>query len=831
MRSIRSTITLITVLVILVSIVSVSGASHVIIWNETINNSVETMNLINTGTERLLENYFESVKESVDIVSNIAIDDLDSVLLVEEGAVGQKAARTPTQIKELDDYIVRYCNGIQPLFSSVADNTEGVISYYYCIDPGLSKSEHGFFYMKKGKTGLIRQNPLDASALEVNEGLEASWYDTAVAKGSPGWIGPYIYQGEWVCSYMVPIYKAGVLIGVMGVDISCEALAAQVKDFRLYKTGFVCLLDKTGRIIYHPEATMGSSFDWLPKEVQLQIMQTNNSNDDLIRYTKNGQKRQLSFSTLSNGMKLCCIVPVEEINASWRALLWGTSLITIIIIIIFVMLIFFVMGAITKPLQQLTDASKKLADSNYNVDLTYQSKNEIGALTEAFRKMRDRIRHNIEDLNHQIYYDRLTDLPNMRKFFSLAAQERDRLKAEGKEAVMVYINMIGIRNYNRRYGFKKGDMLMIDFARILSKNFGENRVCRFSGDRFTAVADAAEVEGILSDILKECETIMSGSRLPIRVGIYPDKLEDVDTDVACDRAKYACDRKKGGLASTITYYDEDMLKRSEIDQHIINSLDRALKEGWVKVYYQPIVRASTGKVCDEEALARWVDPELGFLSPEYFIHALEQSKLIYKLDLYVLEEVLKKLKRQEADGFYPVPQSVNLSRMDFESCDLVEEIRRRVDDAGIRRSMISIEITESVIGGNFEFMKQQIDRFRSLGFPVWMDDFGSGYSSLDVLHQIHFDLFKFDMRFMERFNEGDASRIILTQMVNMAKGLGIDTLCEGVEEKEQAEFLKEIGCTRIQGFYYGKARSYEEIVDIFEKGSSLHFESPEEASR
>ena len=252
MRSIRSTITLITVLVILISILAVSGASHVIIRNETDNNSVATMNLIDDGTARLLENYFEGIQQKTEIVANVAIDNLDSVLLVEWGAVKygtEEIRQTPEQIKELDDYLGKYCEDIQDIFYSVADNTKGLISYYYCIDPELSKKMHGFFYMNKGKTGFIKQAPLDAATLMPSEGLEASWYDTAVDMGCPGWIGPYVCQEQWVCSYMIPIYKAGMLIGVLGVDISCEVLAEEVKDIRLYKTGYVCLTDANGRVI------------------------------------------------------------------------------------------------------------------------------------------------------------------------------------------------------------------------------------------------------------------------------------------------------------------------------------------------------------------------------------------------------------------------------------------------------------------------------------------------------------------------------------------------------------------------------------------------------
>jgi len=177
-------------------------------------------------------------------------------------------------------------------------------------------------------------------------------------------------------------------------------------------------------------------------------------------------------------------------------------------------------------------------------------------------------------------------------------------------------------------------------------------------------------------------------------------------------------------------------------QYIIENIDRALEGKWIQVYVQPIIRAVNERVCDVEALARWFDPEMGVLSPASFIPALEEAGLIYKLDLYMIDRVLELIQAQMAEGFTVVPHSVNLSRSDFDACDIVEEIRRRVDDAGICRDRITIEITESVIGSDFEFMKAQVERFQKLGFAVWMDDFGSGYSSVDVLQSIRFDLLR-----------------------------------------------------------------------------------------
>ena len=230
---------------------------------------------------------------------------------------------------------------------------------------------------------------------------------------------------------------------------------------------------------------------------------------------------------------------------------------------------------------------------------------------------------------------------------------------------------------------------------------------------------------------------------------------------------------------------------------------------------QPIIRAVNGRVCEEEALARWIDPVESFMSPADFIPTLEDAGLIYKLDLYVLEQVLEKMRRQAEIGLDVVPHSINLSRSDFDVCDILEEIRRRVDASGFGRDRITIEITESVIGRDFEFMKAQVERFQGLGFKVWMDDFGSGYSSLDVLQSIKFDLIKFDRSFMRKLNEGDNGRIVLTEMMRMAAALGVDTVCEGVETSDQVRFLREIGCSKLQGFHYGKPIPFEKIVEPY----------------
>ena len=303
----------------------------------------------------------------------------------------------------------------------------------------------------------------------------------------------------------------------------------------------------------------------------------------------------------------------------------------------------------------------------------------------------------------------------------------------------------------------------------------------------------------------------------------------VHTSVACDRAKMACETLRGRYESAVQYYSPDMSKAADDKQYIIENIDRAVAENWIRVYLQPIVRSVNGKTCDVEALARWIDPNKGFLSPADFIPALEDAGLIWKLDLCMVDRVLEAIQTEMADGFVVVPHSINLSRSDFDACDIVEEIRKRVDAAGVPRDRITIEITESMIGSDPAFMNEQVERFRNYGFPVWMDDFGSGYSSLDILQSFHFDLIKFDMSFMREFNQGENAKIILTELMRMATSLGLDTVCEGVETEEQVRFLQEIGCSKLQGFYFSKPIPFDTVREMFRDKTLIANENPEES--
>ncbi|HCI73023.1 MAG TPA: hypothetical protein DHV42_00585 [Lachnospiraceae bacterium] len=459
---------------------------------------------------------------------------------------------------------------------------------------------------------------------------------------------------------------------------------------------------------------------------------------------------------------------------------------------------------------------------------TEEEDREKDLKTGSFRALLNGVLHEGSILK-AIQYDHLTGLPSMTHFFRMAEEAKRRILHEGGEPILLYMDLGGMKFFNSWHSFAGGDRLLQAFAGLLIRTFGEENCCRAGADHFGAFLEGSGLEGILRKLLEDAKAINEGNTLPVHIGIYSNKMGDVPVGTAYDRAKVACDVIKRSFDSGWHYYDQSLRDEAERRQHILSNLDTAIRDRWIKVFYQPIVRAVNGRVCDEEALARWVDPERGMLSPAEFIPVLESAGVNYKLDLYMLDRILERIKMQKQAGLTVVPHSLNLSRSDFDACDIVEEIRSRVDAAGIPHETITIEITESTLGRDFEFMKEQVERFQQLGFPVWMDDFGSGYSTLDVLQSIKFNLLKFDMSFMQKLDEGENGKIILTELMKMATALGVDTVCEGVETERQVRFLQEIGCSKLQGYYFSKPIPVEEIMRRYDEGRQIGYENPAES--
>ncbi len=411
------------------------------------------------------------------------------------------------------------------------------------------------------------------------------------------------------------------------------------------------------------------------------------------------------------------------------------------------------------------------------------------------------------------YYDELTGLPNMSNFLNTALMEKETLLISNKRPAVISFNLNGLKMFNIKFGVEEGNKVLIAFADILRKHFGNEHSARFGEDHFYAVAGSEHLEEEVEQIFDEMRKINNGRSLTVRVGVYVYDREDeekiTDISAACDRARTACDSDRTTYDSILTWYDGDMGKAYRDRDYVVNNLERAIEYGYIKVYYQPQVRLLDGKVYGFEALARWDDPSYGTLSPMIFVPILEETNLTYKLDEFMVKQVIEDQKKRKDIGVELVPVSLNLSRTDFQTGDPAETIPKLIKKNNLTPDLFKVEITESTVMSDPEGIRKAVMKFHSAGIEVLMDDFGSGYSSLATLLDLEFDGIKIDMGFMRKFSE--RTKKIILPIISMAKNLGIHTLMEGVETEEQLEFLSSAGCEVVQGYYYGRPTHISEL--------------------
>ena len=418
-----------------------------------------------------------------------------------------------------------------------------------------------------------------------------------------------------------------------------------------------------------------------------------------------------------------------------------------------------------------------------------------------------------EALGDGVRTDSLTGLLTAPDFYRLADQALAEPRAGEGAFNFVYFNIENMKIYNERFGMEQGDALLVFAAKTIEASFDRALVSRVGDDRFALLVPEEPGEGI-AKVREAMLGYDDDLRMIIRAGIFEHDGE-ADAVLSCDRAKFACDHIKGRYDTYCYKYDADLLAARDHRQYILDRFDKAMQQGHIQVYYQPILRTIGKQVTELEALARWIDPNDGLISPAQFIPVLEDLRLVHHLDLHVIDTVCREYGEVIERGHPLAPANVNLSRLDLELCDIVEETRKRIEKHGVPANLLNIEITESAFGSDDELLQRTIEGFHDLGIKVWMDDFGSGYSSLNVLREFPFDIVKLDMSFVRGCDEEGlgASKTMLLHIVSMLKELGFQTIAEGVETQEQYEFLKYIGCEKVQGFLFSKPTPFGELAE------------------
>ena len=420
-----------------------------------------------------------------------------------------------------------------------------------------------------------------------------------------------------------------------------------------------------------------------------------------------------------------------------------------------------------------------------------------------------------------------TGLLGPHAFYRKAKQLLKEEEASGiwGQRVPVFINLVHFSSFNSSYGIEAGNTLIYRIAQVLRACFPHAPATHLGADNFMVLSSRNHITMRMDRMVKEINDLIQDRAIRCKAGLVlfdkdhvpPEKLKTMNWRDPFDMAKLAADSIKEDGNRSWAVYTESLGRDMVNTAFVLRNFENAMEKGHIHVYYQPITRALTGKVCGLEALARWEDPEKGMILPGLFVPVLEKMKLIHLLDRYVIESTARLYQRLKAAGHPILPVSVNLSRVDFDIMkpfDFMEEIIFRYQ---VPRQFFHIEVTESALTRDRGVLKQELLRFKKAGYRLWLDDFGSGYSSLNVLQEFPFDLLKIDMAFLRNFNE--ESRKIIRSIILMAKNLSVHTLAEGAETKEQVDFLRESGCEEIQGYFYGKPMTSEDFEKKLMEGT------------
>ena len=388
------------------------------------------------------------------------------------------------------------------------------------------------------------------------------------------------------------------------------------------------------------------------------------------------------------------------------------------------------------------------------------------------------------------------------------------------DAIFLDINHFHL--VNELYGRETGDEVLLHLADFL-KELRETTNCtvsRIEGDKFLMYMPHGSVdyETVSREINSHFDAFQDAF-IRVRAGIYMNADKDIEIERRFDRAARAANTIRGDYSRFIAFYDSSLHEKKIFEERLLNDVDEALKDGQFYLNYQPKYNVENDDpvLVSAEALVRWNHPALGTISPGVFIPLLEKNGLIQKLDFHIWEKAMEMAARIRDDFGKKIPISINVSRMDLYIHDLIRYLKTTMKKYDLDSDYIYLEITESAYAEDQNQITETIEKLSGEGFTIEMDDFGTGYSSLNMLADLDVDVIKLDMRFVQNIKSNEKQEKMVKLVLDIARDLSMKVVAEGVEEKEQVEFLKAAGCDVIQGFYFSKPLSEDDFIDLVKK--------------
>ena len=423
-------------------------------------------------------------------------------------------------------------------------------------------------------------------------------------------------------------------------------------------------------------------------------------------------------------------------------------------------------------------------------------------------------------------HDKLTMLYTRNFFFEYV----ERLYENHPEAHFdaVVINVDQFHSINAVNGRDFGDKVLHTIGSIIRTFLSETKGIggRFETDSFNIYCEHSEdYDLLLKDFQKQIDDVFPSASIHIRMGVMLWQ-EGLNPMAMFDHAKTACGKVRGNYSTSLMVFNEEMRQREIMDRMLLNGLKSAVEDNQLVVHYQPKydIQSNPPRLVSAEALIRWKHPELGFISPVAFIPLFEGNGLISTIDNFVWNKAANQLAKWKEEFGITLSISVNVSRYDIFSINLVEKLQEIVEKCKLSCEDIKLEITESAYSEEADKLFGIIDELKDLGFVIEMDDFGSGYSSLNMLSDMPVDVLKMDMKFIRNIEISETDRRLVALIIDIAKHLNLTVVAEGVENQGQLEILKNAGCDIVQGYYFSRPVSAEEFEELIKREISTERE-------
>lgn len=462
MHSIRTKFTLLTVCALVVALSIATAIGVVSIRSLGSEDADEMLMLMCKSGEMNLDSYFEDVERSVKTVASLVQDSLDD------------------DSEQLEEKVENARN----LFTRVAYETNGVLTYYFRVNPEVSDTVEGFWYVNLDGEGFQEHEVTDITQYDTEDTSKLVWYTVPKAKQEGVWLPPYYTDNldVRVISYNTPVYQDNELLGVIGIEIDYKTLVREVENIRLYDSGYAFVIDEKGEIIFHPEYDAASADKVALPEGLL-------SQESYVHYVHDNVEKAAVWLPLSNGMRLYVTVPMAEINSSWQSLIRSilrTSLLVLLVVTFFTMRF---AGHLAKPLDDLTVAAKRVQDGDYDFELDYDKNDEVGILTRTFKQLADSVKDHISELDKRVYVDALTSVRNKGAYSIMIQELQETLDSTDTQlefAIGVF-DCDNLKTINDEYGHDKGDIYLQTASRLICKIFQHSPVFRIGGDEFAVI--------------------------------------------------------------------------------------------------------------------------------------------------------------------------------------------------------------------------------------------------------------------------------------------------------------------------------------------------------